>query len=443
MANREASRVSPRRTGRTPARAALAWLRFAVLLLPVAWLAMGAARTMRYDQAIAQAEDGSDTQAATAALRRAVALRPDLSAGWRRLASTVLADNPRQARVFGLRAIHDDSRDWRNWQTLGMIDLELGRTAAAQADLRRAVAANAGFTSHFQLANLAWVLGDSQEFWAQMRDAMRVAAPAEQAQTVQACLRLAPGQTGRLESIIPYSRASMSIAAAQVLASRHLYAPALRVLRKSACRRQLWSCRLATLQIVGEAVHAVQTGAAVTGFVAQAGAVWNAAVKAGALDQSLARVGAVADGSFQHAWRGPAFSWAGGQSRSEVEPGPTLSSHAAVVAMNGSEPDTVTLLSQLVEVQPGSRYALRFTAMATGVGAVGFHLVVRAAPAAGHELADIAFAPTRAWQRFSGQFRVPAGVSLVTVSFRYVRPFAAVPMSGDLGISQVAMRAGD
>lgn len=440
------------------------WLQSLAALLLVAmlgWAGVAAVRAWRAaaDAQAAQALAPVSTAGALGYLAAALRWRPDDSLLWRQRAELASFAAPTQARAFAQRAVRLNPRDWRAWQTLGLLDYQLGDLAASRRDLREATRYDHGFLSHFTLGNLALAQGNEAEFQREMQAALAVAPLTELDFALRQVLdhaHLAPAQ---LAALLPADRAEVVARSVDYFVLRGHLAAAMQAWRRLHCQPyQFDECResalvlangLAATAFASAQPTSAKPGAApvkspelpaVPQLVATAVAVWNRAVRQSDLAQSPAVVGGVSDGQFQHAWRGPAFSWhSTGVLPLQTQQGIAPHGNAVWIPFNGYEPDEAVLLNEFVPVEPGTTYSISYQSRRQAVAdQTGLRLVVLAAP--DEPLAKLPARLGMAWALNAETFTVPAGIHILQLAFDFVRPNGQVRMHDPVLIADVLLQ---
>ncbi|MGH9507216.1 MAG: hypothetical protein ACRD13_09860, partial [Terriglobales bacterium] len=373
---------------------ALCWLAAAVVVLACGWFGWLAVRTWRAsaDTATAQALAlARGSERALPYLARAVNYRPGQAAAWRLRAEFSAFAHPHRALRYARRSVAVDPLDWRNWDQLGLIELQLNQTAAARRALAQAVRYDSGWKAHFQLGNLALLLGDEPEFWAQMRAALSIVGALQAEPLLQEAVGVAGDHPRAFLEALPPARADVDARAVRLLVRRRRPLEAEAVWERMRCQGyQRADCRSAVLALANGLLAAAYRPAA-SSLVANAGAAtprprrpagasaarlvfaalsaWNRAVQRRVLEADNVRVGAVSDGAFEHRWVGPAFAWA---KTSPVylsrELGVAPVGNAVRINFDGYEPEDTGLLQELVAVRPGATYAISYWARRQGDG---------------------------------------------------------------------------
>lgn len=437
------------------------WVAPVIVLAGCGWLGTFAVRTWRASSDVAAAQSLALTRSAAAAqpyVTLAAGYRPDRAEAWRLLAQFRAFAHPRQARQDALRAVAVDPDDWRNWRELGLIDYQLGEVAAARRALAQAVVRDSGWEAHYQLGNLALLLGRRQEFWAQMQAALAVVPPRQAGPVLNQAFSAARGAQAPWLAVQPVRRAAVEAVAVNVLLNRGEPMLAAESWRKVQCPRYQRSvCRQTALQLVNRLANLAFQGPRPTGespgfapptfpapvvLTRHAVEAWNTAVSRHWLDRAAVRPGAVNDGQFQHGWLGPAFGWVkAGPVYASVEPGmgPAGKSSAMRLDFTGYQPENTPLVRQFVPVRPGARYAISFLSRRLGQGSqTGVQLVIAASPR--QVLLRLPAELATAWGQNTGGFRVPDGCALVQLSFDYARPLGQVRLRNAVLLADVRLQ---
>lgn len=419
------------------------------------WLGWMAVRTWRSSADVATAQALAVTQgaAATPYLALANRYRPDRAKAWRLRAQLDAFAHPHRALRYAQQAVATDRADWRNWDQLGLVQYQLGEVAAARRSLLRGVSRDSGWAAHFQLGNLALLLGREAEFWRQMRAALAVVPRHQSAPLLNQVFAAARGRPRRWLGVMPVHRAGVEATAVYLLLRRgNLLAAAAtwhgvqcpnyrRALCGETARHLADRLGTQTFQPIpatqGDAASRLPQPSRVL-LARTAITVWNTAVRRRWLRASLARVGRVNDGRFRAAWLGPAFAWAAtGQVYHQTVPGRSPAEQGDVLRLQftGYQPQRTALFEQFVAVRPGTRYRVSFLSRRLGEGReTGVKLqvlagtqVVQTLPA---QLQD-------KWEENADTFRVPQRVSLVDLNFVYHRPLGQVRLHNSVLITEV------
>ena len=397
-----------------------------------------------YAQARAEAEAPRSPQQALAELRLAIRARPDLAGPWLDQAQWQLAGQVDQARVSAQAGLHRDPRNWRGWQLLGLVDLELGHEAEARADFTQAARLGRGFAGHYQLANFAILLGDAPVFWSELRAALGVAPVADVDYAVNQALAFAHGPDDpHLLQLPPAGRPAVARRIVRAYLLRHYYNDAAAVLRQMRCdAAALGPCRAATSNLVNTLLPAAfdaPAGGAHT-LVEMGTAAWSLAVARGWVRETRTPGNLCADGDFKPDWGEGAFSW---DNLSAVEhvwvrEGPPGGSGALQIQFDGQEPEQADLFRQLVPVAAGRDYEISYQSRALATS-TGSGLVLEVLAPDGRKLASVPAALHADWTGNDGQIAVPAGVEIVSLRFAYHRPSGEVRLGSPVQLAGVRM----
>lgn len=408
------------------------------------------ARNLLADFARSRAESLGSSPAAAAWVERALRLRPDLSQNWMAGAERLSFDEPHRARSMAARGVQLDPENWSNWRQLGLIDLRLGDTAAAEADLTRAARVDRGFEAHFTLASLAWLLNDRRQFEQQMRSALRLATGDQIAAALSRARELTGGDPGAFAALLPPSRPLARLSAIRLLAQTGAATTAqslwqalppcsaeLRATCKSTARQLIQEQLAAAAKIDPTASPQPTAVDAQQGrLVRDAMQVWNGAVKEGYFDAPRVRWGHITDPSFEYPWVG-GWSWVGFRWPVRIQATPD-GLNAISFKFDGSQPVQVALLSQWVPVQAGSSYRVGWSTRAAAVqDGGGVALDVNTAD--GARLATLPAKLASAWTASSAKFQVPPNEWLADIIIVYRRPYAVAMMQGQVWARQLRL----
>ncbi|HZT73261.1 MAG TPA: hypothetical protein VE996_06400 [Terriglobales bacterium] len=432
----------------------------APVLVGLGWAGAVALRTWRAaaDQGQAQTIAQTEPEQALGYLAAALRWRPDDADLWRERATYSGFGTPRQARRDALHALALNPRDWRAWQALGLLDFELGDLQASRRDLAKATRYDHGFASHFALGNLALVQGDQAAFQKEMAAALAI-APADRADfALRALVDHSKLGAAGLAALLPAQRPEIVAESVRFFVREGRFAAATAAWGRLHCRPyQFADCRVAALSLANALTAAAFAESQTTPpqpprpsrsepqlpsareLADSAMDVWNQAVAAGMLAQARISPGSVADGRFQHAWVGPAFSWRSTQAVPlETVAGPLGRGNALQVAFDGYQPDEVVLLNEFVPVLPETAYAISFRSRRTRIGSEsGLTLRVLAGP--NRELAALPAKLALAWDLNSATVQVPAAAALLELSFEYRRPVGQVRLHDPVQIADVEL----
>lgn len=436
----------------------------ALCLLALACLAaagFAAFRTWRAaaDESEAQRLGQTSAEQALAYATAGLRWRPDDADLWRQRANFAAFADPADARRYALRAVALNPQDWRAWQTLGLLDFQLGNLPASRRDLTAATRYDHGFDSHFALGNLALVQGNVQEFSKEMAAALAI-APVERVdfalRQILSHAKLSPAGLARL---LPPERAEIVAQSIEIFLLSGNIAAAVQSWKRLRCQSyQRADCREAALALANGLVAAAFASHAPppsdrrrpapkaepelptpTEMVSSAMDVWNQAVRAGILAQSAVTSGTVADGQFRHAWVGPAFSW---QSTHvlplQAESGPAQQGNAVRIPFNGYQPDEAVLLREFVPVQPGATYSVSYRSRRQLAGSeTGLELQILPGP--DRQLAVVPAILSQSWSLNSATLTVPQGAHLLELAFAFSRPNGQVRMHDRASIADVSL----
>lgn len=424
----------------------------------LAGLGVAAVRTARMDAALQPVLKLQDLPggAAQSDLDLAIRMRPDLSQPWQLQASGLSTTDPAKASLLAARATQIDPMNWQNWQTLGLLDYQLGRIGAAQDAWNRAAQLNTGYDAHFEAANLAFLLGDSAGFWREMQAAMLIAPPGEVMLALQSIAHLQGDDPEPILRILPRSRADVGSVAIDFMIQMHQLGAATEIWNRLDCPLyQHEDCKRAALDLVTawqKVALATETqdpaptpsriqpipgkkrlAGAAPGHVAIAAAmaVWNHAVQVGIIPAVPVNVGAITDSNFQFPDLG-GFAWQRDEPTFRLLPASGASSGNIVDwLLPGDQPDHVPLMGQWMAISTGNAYRYTFASRldSTAVGS-GVHLTVTAPGPRPIVLASAEAALNGEWHENTGTFTVPAGIYIVRVEFDYDRPTGSPLLQG-------------
>ena len=427
----------------------------AAVLLDLGYWAMA---TWRYQHEMDLSNDPKlSSPALLAALRKAAGARPDLSLPWREQAGILQFSHPHQALLDAHRALRLNALNWRNWHRLGMLHYQLGRLHKAAYDLHQADRYNRGFLSHFQSANLAFLLGNQPDFLRDMRLALAMVPPAQSAFTVNQFWHLSGGNLPQLLHLLP-PRAAVQAAAVTLLRRqhhlrdagriwRHMHCPSYqpRVCRNTAMSLvQAWQNRLWSPAPVAAGGMAVPVAAkshtpaaAPAQSISRSMSVWNQAVRRGYLHAARARRGHVTDGRLQFPWLG-GWTWTA-PNPALLVPLATSSGTAITASFSGNQASHVLLLWQWLALDPGVCYRLSYQSR----GSLLTHGRGIAVTAWDHRQTQVAAVParlTRDWRSNVGYFRVASSQAMLQLRVGYDRPYGHQLLQGQIWIRNLHLR---
>lgn len=420
-------------------------------------LGWAAVRTWRASADVSTAQDLALRQGSKAAipyLALAVRYRPRQAHAWRLLARFRAFAHPHAALRDAQKAVAADPVDWRNWDQLGLVQYQLGESAAARRSLARAVERDSGWEAHFQLGSLALLLGKQAEFWREMKAALAVVTPAQAPPVLNEAWGQTNGHAARMLAILPSKRAEVDAEAATLIMDRGAPLAAAHLWEKVRCPQyRFGACRGAVLGLTNRLTGLVFAGsyrgwapAAMAktpdkgALVRAAMRMWNEAVRRRIIDASLARPGTVGDGRFERPWIGPAFAWyRAGPVYLSREPGAAPVGAALRIGFDGYQPDNTSLIGQMIAVWPGAEYELSYLSRRGGQGGnSGLVLVVRSAPGLAITRIPARLGPR--WRTSEGGFVVPRSCHLVQLVFRFHRPKGQVRMRSAALVADVQLR---
>lgn len=409
----------------------------------LAWAGYASFRTWRAaeDESAALLFAQAQPRRAQGYFQASIHWRPDDAALWRAMAVYTEFGTPQEARRDILRALALDPRDWRAWQALGLIDFQLGNLEDSRRDLTQATRFDHGFSSHFALGNLALALGDQPEFQREMAAALAVAPAGLAHFALSALVNHADLGPAGLADLLPKARAEVQAEGIQFFLAAGKLAAATAAWHRMSCQSyELSYCRNAALALANRLVttaflknppaapgppwpaRSPKPPIDNEGLTSSAVEVWNRSVSQGILAQAPIQVGAVADGQFQHAWVGPAFSW----QDTRVLPlqnvtGPSGEGNAVRLQFDGYQPDEAILFHEFIPVEQGATYSLSYKSRRVGDGPeTGLRLL--ALDGLNRYLASIPARLSQDWSANSSPIRIPRGVTLVELAFSYARP---------------------
>ncbi|MGH9471614.1 MAG: hypothetical protein ACRD1M_02635 [Terriglobales bacterium] len=379
---------------------------------------------------------------AVARLTRAARLRPGLADTWREWADVTSFAHPARARTLARRAVQLAPTDWRNWTSLALVDYRLNHLQAASSDFAAAARVDRGAAAHLQLANMAWLVGNRNLYWNQIRLALAVCSRDQYPAILAQVQRLNGPDTANVLRVLPPGQAGPVCGGVEFLCAMGHPRAATRAwqLMPSCTSVTQWACRGAALSLahawLADALHPGHQSTA----VAPAIQYWNRAVAAGLLAGS-ASFGAITDGGFRYPWVG-GLEWT---SDSRVTlwrraPDAGAGSGQAVMQLSGDQPDQSPLLWEWVPVSPGVHYRVAFQSRADD-SVTGAGLLLQVATPDGVRLTQVVAPLQPNWNSASGSFVVPDHVYLLKVGFECDRPFGATLLRGEVSLRRVNLEA--
>ncbi len=372
--------------------------------------------------------------------------RPGLSNAWLLTANWISFRNPQKALVYARHAVMLDPTNWRNWHELGMIEFQLGNQGQALHDLRQAAAYNRGFLAHYQLANMAVLLHDRQQFWTQIGLALRMAPPLYIRPSLDIAWRMANTDVSRFIGILP-ARIQVQISAIHFLARRNHLATAYRMLTHLDCPSfRMTGCRHAAWSVTWHAIHHAYFMPRAGITPAQMGIstrlsqkAWNYAILNFDFQAPRLWSGKIPDPRFRFPWRG-LYSWVAG-SKAEVQkiPSPVDPSQNRVrMNFSGYQPGSLRLFHALTLVRPGERYEISIQAGSSRLaGRPGLWLAASIPGQPAFARLPITLSPFGSVSELT--FQVPNKIPLLDITLEYQRPLGQVPWRGTAWISKISM----
>lgn len=430
------------------------------LLVPfLAWAGAWAVRAWRAsaDAGQAQALTSISTARALGYVEAGLRWRPDEADLWRQRADLASFAVPRVARAYARRAVELNPRAWRAWQTLGLLDFQLGDSAASRRDLVQASRYDHGFASHFALGNLALAQGNESEFLKEMTAALAISPLDRVYYALHQIVSHSDPSPAELAATLPASRADVIARGIEIFLTSGKFAAAIASWRRLHCQSyQYPDCREAALALTnGLAAAAFASEFASPRFkppsrpdaelpsaphmIASAMGAWNQAVHAGILSQAPVAAGSVSDGYFQHSWVGPAFSWQSARVLPLTVTAFAQHGNAVRFPFNGYQPDDAPLLKEFVPVAPGATYSISYQTRRQIAGSeTGLELRILATPE--RQLAAIPAALYANWSLNSATILVPKSVHLIQLVFAYARPNGQVRLHDPVLVAGVQMQ---
>ena len=401
------------------------WASFLPVGAALAGLAMAGAWSIR--EGWADYRMRRETVSATEA---AIALTPDQSEYYARLAWLVSNHDPQKAKEALRRAVALNPWDARSWIELGLRAEAEGDGATSEACLLRAAKADHTFLPRWTLANYYFRHDDLAKFWLWAKQAAamvygdaqplfllcgRVEEDGKLIDRLQ--IRAPEVQAGYLSYLLGKNRVDLIGPAVQRLGAENREADVAVLM--TACERLLEAGR------IHEAVE-----------------IWNRQAAAGRVgfrtpggegEQLAANGGfAVAPASRGFDWRLPAVD---GVSVSREE-----NARGLRVTFSGREPEDCEVLTQLVPVREKMQYELRFKyrtrEIATGQG-LGWRITDANR---GTALGEGAGAASEEDTEGRLTFATPAECRLVRLALRYHRSPGTTRMNGFLILREVAVK---
>ncbi len=358
-------------------------------------------------------------------LQRALRIAP-LDAG--DLAKWSLLTENREDAIQSLnKAVR--SNPWYAWAwiQLGLAAEEAGQTGIAERDLLNAAAVDHGFDPGWALGNYYFRRGDFEHFWQWTRAVLSIDG-AESLPALRLAWRVAPDVRTILDRAVPDTNAARRKLLIFFIGEHPLGNdfPVLSSLFSAATPDDLPALDSFARTLVngGEVDHAVE--------------LWNSLCRLRFLpfdgihaesDTLLTNAAFISPPSSR------VFDWhftpAEGIAAENHAPG------AFALVLSGSEPEHWRILSQLVPVQPGKRYALKFhTRLSSGGPARGLSWKIIDGTTPGKALINSSAAD-------EGELQVSSSTSLVTIAFDYDRPRGETRLTGQATVTGLALRSLD
>lgn len=431
--------VKPVRLLRRKGRLALALCGSLIL----AALSVVGLRTAVADWEVRRASiSGTPDNEIAARLRIATKMRPDMAELWRYRANQAAMNDPIGAEAMLQRAVRLAPTDWRNWSNLGMIFYQLGDSANADRCLRNAARLDSGYAAHLELANLAWLLGDSNQFRSEISKALRIAPTTEYTEIFQRVLHLAGPDPEMLLRVLPGDETSPVSGAIQYLCGLghvNVATQAWRLLPSPCPASSVAACQAAALALsyhwLAKAEHPDEIDAP-----EQSIKFWNDAVHLG-MEAGHGHLGQITDGQFHYPWKG-GLSWSADSRFSllRLGIGSGVLGNQVQVQLSGQQPDHAMVLSQLVVVRPGQRYHLSFSSRSKDLqNGQGMGLAVNLLP--DRQLTTLPARAESEWVKNEGIVNIPANTRLVQIGLAYNRPVGVAPMRGEFFVADVELKA--
>lgn len=360
----------------------------------------------------------------------AIALTPDQSECYARLAWLVSGDDPPRAKAALVRAVAVNPWDTRSQIELGLLAEAQGDDVTARQYLLHAAEADRLFLPRWTLANYYFRRGDTAQFWvwAQQASAMlygdaqplfrlcgRVAEDGNLIDRLQ--IHNPEVRAGYLSYLLGQNRVDLIGPAVHRLLeqNREPDAPLL----QGACERLLEARR-----------------------VDEAAAIWNRQADAGRVPFRTP-AGKGEQFVVNESFAAPPVSW-GFDWRLPVVEGVGFSredeSRGLRITFSGSEPEDCETLVQMVPLRNQARYELSFVYRTQG-GATGLGLSWRVTDAfGGAVLKEGALSPSDADATEQLRFETPAECHLARLALRYRRAPGTTRLEGFLVLRSVALK---
>ncbi|MGH9475527.1 MAG: hypothetical protein ACRD1C_04270 [Terriglobales bacterium] len=440
--------TSPSPTPRLPLQAALA---IALALLALA--AVLAVRTGLADywsgvasQQLNPIGATDNMQAAESALRLAIRARPGIAPYWSELAMVESAANPSAALRDMRQALQLNPSPAESWYELGLFQFQLGDIPAALAALRQAEQHDPeGEHVHYEFANLARALGQSNLFFEQLHAAAAVMDPGFVFEILNAAYE-ARWPAADMLSLLPSHRPGQRAQGVLYFAYRHDWntaATAFQSLGRCNPYLQEHFCHAAATQLLDGLSQQARTGtdAASAIAVTQAQRAWDHALTIGVLRGTPAVRGLLHDGDFQYPWLGVLFSWRDTQVLpSVVEPAAGPGGINAVrFDFSGLDRQQGSLLEQDLWITPGQRYRIALSSRDLAAPSERGVTADVVTPA-GVILAQVTLPLQSQWSPADLSFRAPAHTSVVTLQIKYGRPNGETLLHRSVEIAALRMQ---
>lgn len=376
--------------------------------------------------------------------------RPDIADYWRERAAQLSFDNPSRARTFALRATQLSPRIWKNWQVLGLIDLQRSDPSAAFADFQQGVRYSHTFDAHLEEANLAFLLGDNADSWRQLTAAFQLINAAEVPSAMALASRFAADHPEKIRQLVPPQKPQVALAMIETLLHRTEWLPAaVLTWQRVTCSGNLnGDCKDAFMALTNALIQkslALNGSPQATKLLVQAMDVWNDGQRKGLADEPI-RLGQITNGQFHSTWSEGGFGWIDSRqvasSINDSSGGPNGSGYAEFDFNPEARRGEILLFYQIIAVKPGQIYHLSLASRSdNNTQDAGYAISIRSG-SGNHILASGEFTAASNWHTNSLTWKSPDTLQPLLLEIWYKRPTGHLLLRGHLDFSDIALREG-
>lgn len=374
-------------------------------------------------------------------LHEAIALRPDWATPRRTLAEQLSLTDLDAALRSSTAAVTLEPDDWKNWNTLGMIQFQRGNLNAAKAALHTSARLNHGFQSYFESANLELLLGEPDRYWDDLRQALALATLHDAQYVLNQVLIHPPKDPKLLQKLFPLDRPRLLLGIVGYFLDHHETANAISAWSNLNCPGYLNnSCGMTARRLTTVLLENGLTANPASSRDAQlAIGIWNHAVRQKWVNQPDSSEGQISNGLFTHPLNGPAFSWSMlSPIPQQILPQRTGPGNQFILHFDGTESESIPLFYQLVPVLTNASYQLTYDTRRMGdTNNNGIGLTVNAC----HErIANQLAKLESAWQTNTVLIKVPASCNVLDVKFVYQRPTGQTTLNDTIAFRDIALK---